>query len=103
MWLLHATTKKLHFFTSEQEVPSGYAILSHTWGDEEVLFHELNKKAARRKTGYAKIEHTCRQALEDGLSWAWVDTCRYLPVESMSHLSMSHLTYSDARLHRQKK
>ncbi|KAN0102128.1 HET domain containing protein [Hyaloscypha variabilis] len=54
-----------------------YAILSHTWGDEEVTLQELaspNEKT-RRKSGYAKIEQTCKKALEDNLQYAWVDTC----------------------------
>lgn len=30
---------------------------------------------AKAKSGWQKIEYICRQALEDGLQWAWVDTC----------------------------
>ncbi len=54
-----------------------YAILSHTWGEDEVSFADFtqNKTNAVAKKGYAKIDHTCRQALENKLLYAWVDTC----------------------------
>jgi hypothetical protein len=31
--------------------------------------------AASKKPGYAKIVHTCRLAKQDGLNFAWIDTC----------------------------
>jgi hypothetical protein len=53
-----------------------YAILSHTWADEEVSFLEFTTdlEAARLKAGFRKIGFTCRQAIVDGLDYAWVDT-----------------------------
>lgn len=41
-----------------------YAILSHTWGDEEVTLQQwqtMSWEEARRQTGYAKIRGCCRQ------------------------------------------
>jgi hypothetical protein len=32
-----------------------YAILSHIWGDEEVLFKDLADPMVKNKAGYAKI------------------------------------------------
>jgi hypothetical protein len=54
-----------------------YAILSHTWceGDEEVKLQDLGAPGVERKAGYAKIKGCCRQAQQDGLAYAWVDTC----------------------------
>lgn len=65
-----------------------YAILSHTWGQDEVTFKDIqtpNDPAIRNKRGFAKIEYTCRQVLQDGsqvhspsnnaVKHAWVDTC----------------------------
>ncbi|KAK4112226.1 HET-domain-containing protein [Canariomyces notabilis] len=53
-----------------------YAILSHTWEDEEVSFQEFaNLDKAKEKAGYAKIDQTCRIAKSQGLQYAWVDTC----------------------------
>ena len=43
MWLLNAEERKLEYFASEREVSGGYAILSHTWADEEVTFSEIEK------------------------------------------------------------
>ncbi|KAK5661879.1 hypothetical protein OQA88_9987 [Cercophora sp. LCS_1] len=60
------------------EIPP-YAILSHTWGDEEVLFKDLKDGTedgtARKKAGYAKIQFCGDQAWRDGLKYFWVDTC----------------------------
>ena len=56
------------------EIPS-YAILSHTWGDEEVLFGDLADGTAKNKSGYAKIQFCGTQAERDGLRFFWVDTC----------------------------
>ena len=54
-----------------------YAILSHTWGDNEVTFEDIEEErpSVRRKKGYAKIWYCCRQARADGHQWVWVDTC----------------------------
>ncbi|KAI0108728.1 heterokaryon incompatibility protein-domain-containing protein [Nemania sp. FL0031] len=54
-----------------------YAILSHTWGEEEVTFQDMQHLNAKveAKLGFKKIEATCQQAQRDRLDWAWVDTC----------------------------
>ncbi|KAM7183187.1 NACHT domain containing protein [Rhypophila sp. PSN 637] len=52
-----------------------YAILSHTWGDEEVLLRDLADGTAKNKAGYAKIQFCGEQAERDGLRYFWVDTC----------------------------
>jgi hypothetical protein len=54
-----------------------YAILSHTWGDEneEVTFLDLKNGCGRTKTGYTKIKFCGDRAQEDGLQYFWVDTC----------------------------
>ena len=51
-----------------------YAILSHTWGDEEMTFDEFQAIDRPEKKGFAKIRHTCRQAVLDGYKYSWVDT-----------------------------
>lgn len=50
-----------------------YAILSHTWGDDEVLFADLKVPGVAERPGFRKIQMTLHQAREDGLQWAWVD------------------------------
>jgi hypothetical protein len=52
-----------------------YAILSHTWGDDEVLYQDLQIGNYRQKLGYKKILFACHQARKDDLHWCWVDTC----------------------------
>ncbi|QDS76637.1 hypothetical protein FKW77_007995 [Venturia effusa] len=75
MWLLNAETLKLEEFLDDRRIKRQYAILSHTWEDEEVSFDEIHLEAAKSKKGYDKIRKTCRQAVADGLKYAWVDTC----------------------------
>jgi len=52
-----------------------YAILSHTWGDEEVVFRDLVEGGGKEKKGYRKIQFCGDQAARDGLQYFWVDTC----------------------------
>lgn len=53
-----------------------YAILSHTWGDGEATFQDFaDPKAAVLAKGFAKIKYTCRRARQNGMGYAWVDTC----------------------------
>lgn len=52
-----------------------YAILSHTWGTEEVSFKDLMDGAGKNKQGYNKIRFCGEQAWCDGLQYFWVDTC----------------------------
>ena len=72
-----------------QELPQ-YAVLSHRWGriEDEVSFQDIihQDKKAREKHGYRKIESCCRQALRDGLTHAWIDTC-CINKESSAELS----------------
>jgi hypothetical protein len=58
-----------------------YAILSHTWGEQEVAYKDLQNNKdiedvdARLKGGYQKIFFCATQARRDGLDYFWVDTC----------------------------
>lgn len=72
MWLLNTATYELHYCVSETE--QKYAILSHTWGEEEVLFQDMKTNAAREKKGWAKITGACLKASEDNYTYLWVDT-----------------------------
>jgi hypothetical protein len=60
------------------DVPA-YAILSHTWGKEEVLFQDIQLGGDMRKTvskaGWRKVQFCAKQAAADGLGYFWVDTC----------------------------
>lgn len=74
MWLINVETFALEYFPT---VPSNhYAILSHTWEEDEVLFKDMdNIGQAKLKKGWRKIQETCRLAHEQSLSHAWLDTC----------------------------
>jgi hypothetical protein len=75
MWLINASTYVLEYFIDDSVTPP-YAILSHTWEHEEVLYRDIdNIKVARSKAGFKKIQYTCEQAIQDDLTHAWVDTC----------------------------
>ena len=63
---------------TSDDVPA-YAILSHTWGKEEVIFQDMEVNADMSKTvnkaGWNKIQFCAKQAAADGLRYFWVDTC----------------------------
>ncbi|KAF4963735.1 hypothetical protein FSARC_8283 [Fusarium sarcochroum] len=52
-----------------------YAILSHTWGEDEVSFQDYHGPKRESMKGFAKIKACCMQAMKDGIAWAWIDTC----------------------------
>ena len=61
---------------------SPYAILSHTWEDDEVTLQQLTAAGTidpsplQSKAGFHKIQQTCALAHAQGkLEYAWVDTC----------------------------
>lgn len=90
MRLIHSTTHLLKEFYNR--IPN-YAILSHTWGQEEVSLQEFEKgqelekdqelekgqefekHQAKHKAGYTKIKLCCEQAKRDGFEYVWIDTC----------------------------
>ncbi|KAI1120485.1 HET domain-containing protein [Nemania abortiva] len=74
MWLIHIESMRLKEFTPP-DLPI-YAILSHTWGEDEVSFQEFhNLESAKKKTGFSKIKKTCELAAIKSIRYAWVDTC----------------------------
>lgn len=80
MRLLHSTSLELREFQNYEGI--SYAILSHTWAEEEVLFQEIDGFNAasmpaqvKQKLGYKKIQACCAQAKRDGFDYVWIDTC----------------------------
>jgi hypothetical protein len=76
MRLINTKTLELAEFT-EKGIPS-YVILSHTWGDGEVSYEQMqtqDPESLRCMPGYTKIVNFCHQALSWKFEWAWVDTC----------------------------
>ncbi|KAI0965544.1 heterokaryon incompatibility protein-domain-containing protein [Xylaria arbuscula] len=80
MWLIDTSTLRLKFVFEAEK--GSYAILSHTWGEEEVSFEQLRNASSAwlggaqiQSGGFAKIAGTCNLAAQNGLSYAWIDTC----------------------------
>jgi hypothetical protein len=59
---------------NDEDIPP-YAILSHSWGKDEVLFQDLVKVKYMAKTGYKKLVFCGQQAAKDGIHFFWADTC----------------------------
>lgn len=64
MRLLNAWTLKIEEFGARKTPP--YAILSHTWGEGEVLLQDIQAGREKALKGYPKIAGCCKQAREDG-------------------------------------
>jgi hypothetical protein len=75
MRLLQVETLEFREFYGSQMPP--YAILSHRWEEDEVTYQDMQRGLlhVQNKLGFAKIQKCCEQAVEDGLGYAWVDTC----------------------------
>ena len=54
--------------------PPPYAILSHTWREDELIYSELMNGYGMDKKGYKKIKYLCDLARKDNLEYAWIDT-----------------------------
>ncbi|OTA96579.1 hypothetical protein M434DRAFT_45068, partial [Hypoxylon sp. CO27-5] len=74
MRLINCSTLQMKEFF-EDELPT-YAILSHTWGEEEVSYQDFHNESLREgKHGFKKIKEFCVKAAESRCEWGWVDTC----------------------------
>ncbi|KAK1826557.1 heterokaryon incompatibility protein-domain-containing protein [Podospora conica] len=73
MRLIEAKTLVVkEFFT---DIPP-YAILSHTWGNGEVTFQDMQDlEVASKLQGFRKIRGCADLAIANGHDWIWVDTC----------------------------
>ncbi|OTA87334.1 hypothetical protein M434DRAFT_399514 [Hypoxylon sp. CO27-5] len=78
--LVDTQTLRMRWFM-DGNVPR-YAILSHTWeNDQEISYQEMiaisenpNHPAAEKR-GYAKVVETCQKGKHYNIAYAWVDTC----------------------------
>lgn len=73
MRLLHTTTRNLHTFT-DKTIPK-YAILSHTWQENEVTYQDMKLAVAKKMMGYQKVEMACSVSAARGFEYVWLDTC----------------------------
>ncbi|KAI1090388.1 HET-domain-containing protein [Rostrohypoxylon terebratum] len=77
MRLINTKTLFVESFDDSQIPKCPYAILSHMWGSEEVLFHEVQDRQAdiEGKAGWRKMAKFCAIARKHGFDYAWIDTC----------------------------
>lgn len=75
MRLIKVDTFELEEFMDHRS--TRYAILSHTWGQKEVTFADMQRGLphAEAMPSFEKIRGACRQAAIDGFKFVWVDTC----------------------------
>ena len=75
MHSLNTTTFELRHFVNAEDVV--YAILSHRWQEEEVLFDDMPSFASCKKKGVEKVKAFCQLArkLNPCYEWVWIDTC----------------------------
>jgi hypothetical protein len=76
MRLLNTITHEMKEFVVD--IPH-YAILSHTWNEEEVTYYDIANRAelarVSKKRGYKKLMGFCEEAARQGFKWVWIDAC----------------------------
>ncbi|KAF2664317.1 HET-domain-containing protein [Microthyrium microscopicum] len=77
MHLLDYHHGRANLCTYEEKDRPPYAILSHTWGDDddEVTYRDVKDGTGKKKPGYDKISFCAQQASIDNLEFFWIDTC----------------------------
>jgi hypothetical protein len=108
MWLLDArdvdATGKFHLKSFKERDTPPYAILSHTWiedNSEEVSFQEIKSGLNTEKLGYEKILNCCLKARDDGLEYCWIDSCcinKDSSTELSEAINSMFLWYKQARV-----
>ncbi|RFU35522.1 hypothetical protein B7463_g826, partial [Scytalidium lignicola] len=73
MHLINTETFEIREFGGE-DVPQ-YAVLSHTWGEEEVTLQDMRRANSEAKKGYEKVKNFCSIAKADNFEFVWIDTC----------------------------
>jgi hypothetical protein len=99
MRLLNTRTLELCEFVDRPE--ENYAILSHTWEDEEVTFADMQRSEATNRKGWSKIKAFCSQALKNGYAYGWMDTCcidKSSPAELSEAINSMYRWYKEADL-----
>jgi hypothetical protein len=77
MRLINTTTLQQREFWGNDLEEAEYAILSHCWGNNEILFEDFDVESRRTGPGWQKVEDCCALARnsQPRIEWAWVDTC----------------------------
>lgn len=77
MFFITTDTIKLVRYELPLEDAPPYAVLSHTWGYNEIKHQDLagGKGLPTNKEGHKKLAQACRIAREHGLEYLWCNTC----------------------------
>ncbi|KAM7186226.1 HET domain containing protein [Rhypophila sp. PSN 637] len=72
-----STVPQLQEFIGEDNLNlPPFAILSHTWEDDEVSLQDLSDPSkCINQRGFLKIKSTCNLAAQNGFKYTWIDTC----------------------------
>jgi hypothetical protein len=99
MRLINSITLQLEEFVTDR-IPE-YVILSHTWGEEEVSFRDIQGPNAKEMKGFVKLQNCCAQAVRDGFDYAWIDTCcidKSSSAELSEAINSMYKWYKNARI-----
>jgi hypothetical protein len=66
-------TLLMHQFSGSAIPP--YAILSHTWGSDELTSRDLVAGSGQETAGWPKLAFCATIAASDDLRYCWLDTC----------------------------
>lgn len=101
MRLINVVSLELQSFMGAADVPR-YAILSHTWEDDEMTLQDLLDPTQRdRRKGLVKIAMACKLAQRDDIGYVWVDTCcidKSSSAELTEAINSMFRWYSDAEV-----
>ena len=84
MRLIDAET--LELTTTIGDDPPPYAIVSHTWSDDEITLADYDNPSSRSSRAFEKVRSACSVARGLGLYYIWIDTC-CIDKESSAELS----------------
>lgn len=65
---------RLVLFNDPSSIPP-YAILSHRWGNDEVLYEHIIAEGTKEESRFDKMKRCCEKARSDGYAYVWIDTC----------------------------
>jgi hypothetical protein len=105
MRLLNTATLRVEQAKKEivanEKPPFEYAILSHTWGEDEVIFQDMQVNVPRHNPRFSKIIRSCELAKKDGYDYIWLDTCcidKSSSAELSEAINSMYLWYSQAAI-----
>jgi hypothetical protein len=105
MRLLNTTTLRVEQakrdIVAHERPPFDYAILSHTWGEDEVIFQDMQAEVPKDNPRFSKIVKSCELAKQDGYEYIWIDTCcidKSSSAELSEAINAMYLWYSKATI-----